>query len=277
MSDLERPILKEDYDGLPRETYAGLGYPTHRYADIIPVADDTDQAALRDSIKSTGLVEPIVLYQGAILDGRHRYKACQLTGMAYRFVEFEGNDEAALKFVLAKNVARRNLTTAQKLTLRAKLIPEIEKLRFQASANQKAGTFVSRDTKVDVIGDSAKLLGLGRATVARVEAMERAAEEFPENEFLAEQLAAVYSGEKGVKTAYEATRSFGTDEIDRMARKEAVMTDTSKQLAQLESSIRKARDLLVDWNVAILEPDFEVLNDLTELAVWLSEAIIRVR
>lgn len=270
MSDLERPILKADFDNMPRETYAGLGYPTHRFADFIPVADGADQFALRESIGSIGLIDPIMLFEGAILDGRHRYAACQKTGVEPRFVEFEGDEEAALSYVLAKNIARRNLTTVQKLNLREKLTPEIERLRTKAVENQAAGTSVSRDTKVDVLAQTAEMVGLGRATVARADAVKAMAETSPEaQDFLAEMLA----GNIGVKTAYDKAKAVSTsDELDALAKKDNGLTDENKQRAVLISNIGKAHALLVNSDPGLLRYDFAASEKLSELVDWCAEA-----
>jgi hypothetical protein len=63
-----------------------------------------------------------MLYQGKVLDGCHRYKACLKAGIEPRFEEFKGDDAAAAAFVVSKNIRRRHLTAKQKRELIAKLI-----------------------------------------------------------------------------------------------------------------------------------------------------------
>lgn len=72
-----------------------------------------DHQALRDSIMTSGLREPIVLLDGEILDGWQRYTACLAEYVEPRFVEFEGNDPA--DFVRDKHT-RRPLTLTQRMT-----------------------------------------------------------------------------------------------------------------------------------------------------------------
>lgn len=55
---------------------------------------------------------PIVLYEREILDGWNRYLACETLGVDFPTKEFEGNDSAALDFVVRAN-RRRNLTKNQ--------------------------------------------------------------------------------------------------------------------------------------------------------------------
>lgn len=269
-------LLKENHDNLPFEPYVGLGHKTHRFADLIPIADDQDQMHLRESIKQIGLLDPIVLFEGAILDGRHRYKACAVVGIEPRFTDFPGTEEEALQFVLAKNVARRMLTTAQKLTLLLKLRPEIERLREQARANQAAageGSFVSAETKLDVLAESGKLVGLGKATVARYNAIEKAADEDPEDQFVQEIIDQIHAGDLGVLTGYEKVKSSRdlSKELDKRALEGR--PNPAQQRRALASAIGKAKDSLVHWDYSVLESDYEVRADLEEIIEWAEGAL----
>ena len=57
-----------------------------------------------------GLLDPIVLFEKRILDGRNRAAACESAGREPRYVEFEGTREEALMFVVSHNLKRRHLT-----------------------------------------------------------------------------------------------------------------------------------------------------------------------
>ena len=49
----------------------------HPAAEIFPVMSALDFDTLVADIKQNGQLEPIVVYSDTILDGRHRYRACQ--------------------------------------------------------------------------------------------------------------------------------------------------------------------------------------------------------
>lgn len=264
MSDNIRPTLKEDFDNLPFEPYSGLDYPTHRFANFIPVADGADQFALRQSIEAIGQVEPIVLFEGAILDGRHRYKACTVVGVEPKFVDFEGDEEAALQFVLAKNIARRNLTTIQKLRLREQLTPEIERLRNKARAQQEGGAPLTTggQTPVDTNAETAKLLGLGKETVRQYDRVSEAAQE---DDFVAQMLDRVNRGELSVKKAYVDMSA----ELDKEAKSEAAKVDPNKQKAAFASAVTKAHALLIDWD-HFTPASQDTVDLLVDLYGWLS-------
>lgn len=72
--------------------------------------------ALCDSMRESGFDDtyPIVVYQGEILDGRHRYQAAIEVGVEPIFVEWEPKgDDTPEKFALRSNV-RRHMTVSQR-------------------------------------------------------------------------------------------------------------------------------------------------------------------
>src|SRR5260370_11801796 len=75
-------------------------------------------------IAAGGLDEEIVLYQGKILDGWSRYRACQAVRVAPRFREFAGDDPMA--YVLSKNVERRHMSPVQILKVLEAARPVLE-------------------------------------------------------------------------------------------------------------------------------------------------------
>ncbi len=82
----------------------------HPICLLIPSADEDELQDLTDDIRAHGLVDPIVLFEGMILDGRNRAAACERAGVAPRYVHFGGGREDALIFVVSHNIKRRHLT-----------------------------------------------------------------------------------------------------------------------------------------------------------------------
>ena len=92
-----------------------INYPSARPAPhpiclLIPSADDDELQDLTDDIRAHGLIDPIVLFEGMILDGRNRAAACERAGIAPRYVQFGGGREDALILVVSHNLKRRHLT-----------------------------------------------------------------------------------------------------------------------------------------------------------------------
>src|SRR5271166_3981319 len=82
----------------------------HPICLLIPSADEDELQDLTDDIRAHGLIAPIVLFEGMILDGRNRATACERAGVALRYVQFQGGREDALILVISHNLKRRHLT-----------------------------------------------------------------------------------------------------------------------------------------------------------------------
>lgn len=93
--------------------------PFHPLANIFPLIQGAEFEALRDDIAAHGVREPVVIFEGEILDGRNRYRAAIAAGVECPFQTYEGNDPAAL--VVSLNIHRRHLTESQRAMAAAKL------------------------------------------------------------------------------------------------------------------------------------------------------------
>jgi hypothetical protein len=68
---------------------------------------------LTDDIEVNGQREPIVLYEGQVLDGWHRYSACQSLGIECDRTDLPDGEDA-VSWVISRNARRRSLTGSQK-------------------------------------------------------------------------------------------------------------------------------------------------------------------
>jgi ParB-like chromosome segregation protein Spo0J len=82
----------------------------HPICLLIPSADEDELQDLTDDIRAHGLIDPIVLFEGMILDGRNRAAACERAGVVPHYVHFGGGREDALILVISHNLKRRHLT-----------------------------------------------------------------------------------------------------------------------------------------------------------------------
>lgn len=93
----------------------------HPISELLPAMSGDELQKLAADIKEHGLHQPVVVYEGQILDGRHRFKACEMAGVPPRFTEFKGDDAGAVAMVYSANLARRQLTKSQLAVAGAKL------------------------------------------------------------------------------------------------------------------------------------------------------------
>src|SRR5262245_45528361 len=96
----------------------------HPAADMFPLIEGEDFAALVEDIRANGIRVPIMLYQGRILDGRNHYRAAIEGGHVFAERDFAnlaaGVDAEA--WVISANLQRRQLDNRGKRAVIAKLI-----------------------------------------------------------------------------------------------------------------------------------------------------------
>ena len=97
-------------------------YEVHEIANTYPMAQENEFISIMNSIRAEGQKQSIVLYNGRILDGRNRYKACQRLGIEPKTVIFEGAYEEAVSHSIALNSARRHMNKSQQAMIVAKAV-----------------------------------------------------------------------------------------------------------------------------------------------------------
>lgn len=143
---------------MTEETNYPQEYELHDLCKLFPPMPEDQFTALMQDISANGLRQPIVIHEGKILDGRHRYKACLNLNLEPISVIYDGNDP--LGFVISHNLARRHLDESQRAMISGRL------------ANMKSGD--NQYDKVGSIGstsvtkaDAAKMLNVGTKSVTR--------------------------------------------------------------------------------------------------------------
>lgn len=153
------------------------------YQNLIPPYTEQDDQILKQSIKERGQLIPITVNsEGIILDGHHRYRACQELGIECIYVIKDFESELVEKlFVIDSNLKRRHLNSFQKAELALKSKPILEEIaRMNSGANLKinknkdnSGRESSTSVKylaVDRVNQNVgKSIGLSHETVRKVE------------------------------------------------------------------------------------------------------------
>lgn len=81
--------------------------------------DDAEFEAFCADVQERGIIYPITIYQGKVLDGWHRYRAAKKTGCSVTETLYGGKDPAG--YVAACNVLRRKLSSLQRALVGARL------------------------------------------------------------------------------------------------------------------------------------------------------------
>lgn len=106
----------------PASALAGLPeYEQHPLAlELMPGGMSNEEFdVFAEDIEQRGVIYPITLFEGKVLDGWHRYRACHRTGTAFKTITYEGKDPAG--YIAACNIHRRRLSSLQRALFGARV------------------------------------------------------------------------------------------------------------------------------------------------------------
>jgi N6-adenosine-specific RNA methylase IME4 len=155
----------------------------HPVAAILPLTEGKEFEELKEDIRIHGLIDPICTFEGMILDGRNRYRACKEVGVDPKFQKWKG--DSAVSFVVSKNLRRRQLTVAQKAVSAAEALPLYEaEARKRQLATLKKGSSVPEKFQERGAGEAAdhasRDFGVNAHYIADMKAMRERAPDLAE-------------------------------------------------------------------------------------------------
>lgn len=183
------------------------------FQSLIPPLSDDEYERLEKSILAEGFHdwEPIVTWNGTIIDGHNRYNICDEHGIEFKTVEREfASREAAKIWIIEHQFGRRNLSTYDRATLALELEEMYKsqaKKRLVTSTGGRNPRPLQNSAKAENVHTDerlAKLAGTSRDTIRKVRVIEQEAANG--NETAIEARDAVKSGEKSIHKAYIEVR-----------------------------------------------------------------------
>jgi N6-adenosine-specific RNA methylase IME4 len=204
----------------------------HPLSELFPLMQGREFDELVADIRANGLREPIWTYDGQILDGRNRWRACDAAGVSHRPMrEYEGDDPVS--FVVSMNLHRRHLDESQRAIVAGKLAT------FQLGDNQHSEGMP--------IGRASELLNVGERSVARArEVLDHGA---PELVF------AVESGIVSVSAAADVAELPKTQQREIVARGPDEILQKAKEIrAERAAAVRERNDAKRRESVALPIP-----------------------
>lgn len=149
---------------------------------LIPPLTNDEFLRLEKSILDEGVRDPLITWNGTIVDGHNRYHICEKHGIEFKTVEHKFTSRDAAKIWIIENqFGRRNLSSYD----RAQLALQLEPLyAAEAKRRQKAAQFGSAVAPnlapPSGVGDTrdklSKIAGVSHGTLGKVKAIEKAAE-----------------------------------------------------------------------------------------------------
>ena len=183
-------------------------YEPHRLAEAFPPIDGAEFEELVADIRKNGLINPVTMYQGKVLDGRNRVRACQIAGVKIERVPWMGECGTPEAFVIARNVVRRHLTADQRAVLGVGMLADAKKAATERMAagggDKKAG---KADTPYPVDGKGQSRDQVGEVLGVSGKKIEAAGKLVELDPGLAEQVA------RGEKKLTEALREAVAEQV----------------------------------------------------------------
>ena len=185
------------------------------FQSLIPPLSDDEFKRLEKSILAEGVRDPIITWNGTIIDGHNRYTVCQKHGIKFNTAprKFASRDAAKI-WIIENQFARRNLSKYDRSVLALQLEPlyaaearrkhdanggdkKSDEYRESASQNSDA-------PKVRTDEQLAKLAGTSRDTIRKVKVIETEAAKG--NQTAIDARDAVKEGKKSIHAAYTEVR-----------------------------------------------------------------------
>ena len=153
------------------------------FEELLSPLDKETYDILKNSIKRGGCTETIKTWNGIIIDGHNRYKACWELKKPFGVTEMEFSDKGeAILWMIDLQIGRRNVTAFQRtaLALKKEEIYE-EKARDRMLAGVKADNPSQNSDQGTTKGRTdehiARDAGVSRDTVSRVKKLQKYADE----------------------------------------------------------------------------------------------------
>jgi predicted RNA methylase len=203
----------------------------HPAAEIFPMLSDEELDSLAVDIKAQGLLHPLVMYKGVLLDGRNRLAACKIAGVEPKFTQYEG--ESPVSFVIGVNIQRRQLNEGQRMIIGMQIKPMLAEEamhRMKAGvrdpgANVHQGNRAPRASEIagDRVGVSGRMISYG----------EQIQREYPEG---------IERIKRGEATVHEIRQEIKREKrADASAKKHAEETAPSVQLDGVRVDVKRGQ------------------------------------
>ena len=184
------------------------------FKKLIPALTAEEFKQLEANILSEGIRDPLVVWNGYLVDGHNRYTIATQHGLEYKTVNKEFKDGNAVKeWMILNQFGRRNLSNYQ----RSELALELESVfseRAKEKQIQSGGAVIQKSEQPPIVAikEVAKIANVSHDTVAKVKVIQ--AKATPE---VKSQLS---TGEMSINQAYQEIKKEEKKELQIEKKKE---------------------------------------------------------
>lgn len=206
-------------------------FPLHPVVKCFPSMDAEMYKKLRDDIRENGIVMPVILWQGQVIDGRHRQQIAKELGIQIPIQEEKVNEEVAIKLARSLNQYRRHLTPSQLALIGAELVkvyaPIAAAVREENLPNHGKSPKASVEAFGKASAKAANDVGVSRASIERAKKVSEEAD--------AKVVEAIREGKATVRDAEAIVKE------PKEIQKEAAQAVAEGKARTLRAAVRQAR------------------------------------
>jgi hypothetical protein len=249
-------------------------YEPHPAAMHFPLLEGKDYEQLRENIRNHGLYVPLTIYEGKILDGRNRQRACTELGIEPRIETYEGDDPVA--FAWAVNGERRHLAHGQKAAIAVEMLPALEEeaRKRQLDPLKRGDKFPvpppvgERNKKGEAVDQAAAIVGISGTSVQQTKAVKERDPKMFEK---------IKKGEIAVSRAYKQTKDKPRLDGRSIRKSNSQRVDEIKQLVAEGHRTQQIADRLGIHSERVREIAREASIKLADAAIAKSHRIKAAR
>lgn len=202
--------------------------PLHPLAELFPAMDPDEYEAFKADVAEHGLREPVWAWNGQVIDGRHRQRACEELAVPCMYRQWSGDEAGLVAFVVSLNMRRRHLSTSQ----RAMIAAELANMRQGERTDQEPSANLRKVSQTE----AAQQLNVSERSVTTAVRVKQQA--------VPEVVAAVRDGEVSVSAA-AAMACKPADE--QRAELEARRRPEPRVVRDIKFDAHRERLKVVDW------------------------------
>jgi hypothetical protein len=158
------PPAAADPPAPPQQPEPDLGLPVHEVAGLFPPPTEAEYQQLKDDMRVNGQLVPAWRYQGRLIDGRSRARACRELGLDLRLQDWDGRG-SLVAFAASLNLHRRHLSEGQRALVAARIKPLFEAEARQSMLAGKAIDPLANLPQGPARDQAAALMGVSPRTV----------------------------------------------------------------------------------------------------------------
>jgi hypothetical protein len=224
------------------------------FADLIPPLSAEERQQLEQNILAEGCRDPLVVWQGTLIDGHNRYEICTRNDLGFETVQmqFESRDDVKI-WIIKNQFGRRNLQPYTRVNLNLQLEPLIA---AKAKANQirkPASVPQISAEQIETRQEIAKASNTSHDTVAKVKVINKAVEA---GKVAPEVVAKLHTGEVSINRVARDVKETMVAEKRAEQRKEAAARVEPQFFDNVHiGDFRKLTDKVADGSLSLIFTD----------------------